>query len=134
MLAARRVHGSRDYLVAGRSLPLQVNVATVFATWFGAETVLSVSSTFVMDGLGAYWKRANTKGALCAVVFGIGTWSVADAVAAKALIPPNLVGFFASIVGVLLGTLAPQFLAYKGMSIERAIHGARGHGKTAATR
>ena len=28
-----------------------MNVATVFATWFGAETVLSVSATFVKDGL-----------------------------------------------------------------------------------
>jgi Na+(H+)/acetate symporter ActP len=43
---------SRDYMVAGRSLPLYMNVATVFATWFGAETVLSVSATFAKDGLG----------------------------------------------------------------------------------
>ncbi|HLE66466.1 MAG TPA: sodium:solute symporter, partial [Burkholderiales bacterium] len=50
--AAKRVHNSRDYLVAGRSLPLYMNVATVFATWFGAETVLSVSATFTKDGLG----------------------------------------------------------------------------------
>ncbi len=50
--AARRVHNSKDYLVAGRSLPLYMNVATVFATWFGAETVLSVSATFTKDGLG----------------------------------------------------------------------------------
>src|ERR1044071_7344690 len=29
-----------------------MNMATVFATWFGAETVLSVSATFAKDGLG----------------------------------------------------------------------------------
>ena len=29
-----------------------MTVATVFATWFGAETVLSVSATFAKDGLG----------------------------------------------------------------------------------
>src|SRR5688572_10908144 len=52
LVAARRVHNSRDYLVAGRSLPLYMNTATVFATWFGAETVLSVSATFARDGLG----------------------------------------------------------------------------------
>ena len=51
LLAARRVHNAKDYLVAGRSLPLYMNVATVFATWFGAETVLSVSATFAKDGL-----------------------------------------------------------------------------------
>jgi SSS family transporter len=50
--AAMRVHNSKDYLVAGRSLPLYMNAATVFATWFGAETVLSVSATFAKDGLG----------------------------------------------------------------------------------
>src|SRR5512134_2122908 len=51
LLAARRVHATKDYLVAGRSLPLYMNMATVFATWFGAETVLSVSATFAKDGL-----------------------------------------------------------------------------------
>jgi SSS family transporter len=51
LIAARRVHGAKDYLVAGRSLPLYMNVATVFATWFGAETVLSISATAAKDGL-----------------------------------------------------------------------------------
>ena len=50
--AAQRVHNSRDFLLAGRSLPLYMSAATVFATWFGAETVLSVSATFARDGLG----------------------------------------------------------------------------------
>jgi SSS family solute:Na+ symporter len=50
--AAQRVRTSKDYMVAGRSLPLYINAATVFATWFGAETVLSVSATFAKDGLG----------------------------------------------------------------------------------
>ena len=49
--AARRVHNSKDYLIAGRSLPLYMSVATVFATWFGAETVLAVSSTYLKEGL-----------------------------------------------------------------------------------
>jgi SSS family transporter len=50
--AARRVHNSRDYVVAGRSLPLYMSFALVFATWFGAETVLGVSVTFLKDGMG----------------------------------------------------------------------------------
>ena len=50
--AARRVHNSRDYVVAGRSLPLYMSFALVFATWFGAETVLGVSATFLKDGMG----------------------------------------------------------------------------------
>ncbi len=51
LIAARRVHNAKDFMVAGRGLPLYMNTATVFATWFGAETVLSVSSTFAKDGL-----------------------------------------------------------------------------------
>ncbi len=50
--AAMRVHNSKDYVVAGRSLPLYMNTATVFATWFGAESVLSVSVEFSRSGLG----------------------------------------------------------------------------------
>ena len=51
LLAATRVKNARDFAVAGRSLPLPVVTATVFATWFGAEAVLGVSATFVKDGL-----------------------------------------------------------------------------------
>ncbi|MFL6573958.1 MAG: sodium:solute symporter family protein, partial [Burkholderiales bacterium] len=51
--AAKRVHDSKDYVVAGRSLPLYMNAATVFATWFGAETVLSVSAEFAKNGMGS---------------------------------------------------------------------------------
>jgi len=50
--AAKRVHNSKDYVVAGRSLPLYMNTATVFATWFGAETVLSVVAGFVKNEIG----------------------------------------------------------------------------------
>lgn len=49
--ASRRVHSARDFAVAGRSLPLAVVVATVFATWFGSETVLGIPARFVEGGL-----------------------------------------------------------------------------------
>lgn len=51
LYAATRVHNAKDFAVAGRCLPLPVVTATVFATWFGAETVLGISATFVKDGL-----------------------------------------------------------------------------------
>lgn len=49
--AATRVRNSRDYVVAGRSLPIYIVTATVFATWFGSETVLGISSTFLQEGM-----------------------------------------------------------------------------------
>ncbi|GAA4023039.1 sodium:solute symporter family protein [Actimicrobium antarcticum] len=51
LYAARFVKNSRDFAVAGRSLPMSVVTATVFATWFGSEAVLGISSTFVKEGL-----------------------------------------------------------------------------------
>ena len=67
LYAAKFVSNSKDYLVAGRGLPLYMNTATVFATWFGAETVLSVSATFVKDGLGGI--PADPFGASFCLVF-----------------------------------------------------------------
>lgn len=51
LYAATRVHSAKDFAVAGRSLPLPIVTATVFATWFGAEAVLGISATFVKEGL-----------------------------------------------------------------------------------
>ncbi|MDY7573490.1 sodium:solute symporter family protein [Actimicrobium sp. CCI2.3] len=51
LYAARYVKNSRDYALAGRALPMSVVTATVFATWFGSEAVLGISSTFVKEGL-----------------------------------------------------------------------------------
>ena len=51
MYAATRVHNSRDYVVAGRHLPIYIVTATVFATWFGSETVLGIPATFLHDGM-----------------------------------------------------------------------------------
>jgi len=52
LFAARRVKTAGDYANAGRSLPLYIVIATVFATWFGSETVLGVPAKFVDQGLG----------------------------------------------------------------------------------
>src|SRR5687768_907474 len=67
LYATRFVASSKDYLVAGRSLPVYMTTATVFATWFGAETVLSVSATFVKDGLGGV--PADPFGATFCLIF-----------------------------------------------------------------
>jgi Na+/proline symporter len=70
LFAATRVHSAKDFAVAGRSLPLPVVTATVFATWFGAEAVFGVSATFVKEGLGGV--VADPFGSsLCLVIAGI---------------------------------------------------------------
>ena len=52
LYAATKVKNSTDFVVAGRHLPLAFIVATVFATWFGSETVLGIPAKFLNEGLG----------------------------------------------------------------------------------
>ncbi|MDD2834083.1 MAG: sodium:solute symporter family protein [Methylotenera sp.] len=69
LLAATRVKNTKDYAVAGRHLPLPIVMATVFATWFGAEAIFGVSATFVTDGLNGV--AADPFGAsMCLIIAG----------------------------------------------------------------
>ena len=68
--AATKVHNAKDYIAAGRSLPLYMVLAMVFATWFGAETVLGIPATFIEEDLGGL--ISDPFGAsLCLVLFGL---------------------------------------------------------------
>jgi solute:Na+ symporter, SSS family len=92
---------------------------------------VTLAGAFIPLVAGAYWKKATTQGALFSILLGIGCWLAANTVAPEALVPPNLVGFFASIVGMLLGSLAPQIIGNKGHSIEAALRQAHSHGHKA---
>jgi len=48
--AAKWVHNTKDFAVAGRRMPMYIVTATVFATWFGSETVLGIPATFIKEG------------------------------------------------------------------------------------
>ena len=68
--AARRVHSAKDFAIAGRHLPFHIVTATVFATWFGSETVLGIPSVFLKEGL--HGVVADPFGAaLCLILVGI---------------------------------------------------------------
>lgn len=70
LFAATRVHNSKDYAVAGRSLPFPVVMATVFATWFGAESIFGISATFLNKDLGGV--VADPFGSsLCLIIAGV---------------------------------------------------------------
>lgn len=70
LYAATRVKNTTDYVAAGRHLPLYITTATVFATWFGSETVLGVSATFIDDGMRGLW--SDPFGAsLCLILVGL---------------------------------------------------------------
>lgn len=68
--ASRRVKTSGDFMLAGRSLPLTLSSAALFATWFGSETVFGASSEFLKGGL--YGVIEDPFGAaLCLLLFGL---------------------------------------------------------------
>lgn len=68
--ASRRVHSARDYITASRNLSFPLVMAMVFATWFGAETVLGISATFLEEGFRGL--ISDPLGAsLCLVLFGL---------------------------------------------------------------
>ncbi|PKO80064.1 MAG: sodium:solute symporter, partial [Betaproteobacteria bacterium HGW-Betaproteobacteria-13] len=70
LIAATRVHNTRDYITAGRNLPMFVVLAMVFATWFGAETVLGISATFLEEGFRGLISDP-LGAAVCLVLFGL---------------------------------------------------------------
>lgn len=68
--ASRRVKTAGDFILAGRSLPILLSSAALFATWFGSETVFGASSEFLKGGL--YGVMEDPFGAaLCLVLFGL---------------------------------------------------------------
>lgn len=68
--ASRRVQTSGDFMLAGRSLPIAISSAALFATWFGSETVFGASSEFIQGGL--YAVMEDPFGAsLCLLLFGL---------------------------------------------------------------
>ena len=68
--AALRVKNTADFAAAGHSLPLPIVTATVFATWFGSETVLGIPATFLKEGLGGV--VADPFGSsLCLILVGL---------------------------------------------------------------
>ena len=70
LYAATRVHNTKDFAIAGRHLPFYMVTATVFATWFGSETVLGIPATFLKEGL--HGVVADPFGAsMCLILVGL---------------------------------------------------------------
>ncbi|MBI5721872.1 MAG: sodium:solute symporter family protein [Burkholderiales bacterium] len=92
---------------------------------------VTLAGAFIPLLAGAFWKRATTQGALFSIILGIGCWIGAAQVASEAMVPANLIGFFASIIGMVLGSLAPQLIGNQGHSIETSLRhaqaGTHGH-------
>lgn len=86
--ASRRIAGDVDYLVAGRRLGMFAVGISVFATWFGGETVMGASAAIASEGIAG--ARAEPFGyAICLILAAL---LVAGAMRAKGYI--TLADFF----------------------------------------
>jgi Na+/proline symporter len=70
MLVSRRIANEADYLLAGRRLGVTLASFSIFATWFGAETVVGAAGSIYSDGLAG--GSADPFGyGLCLIVLGL---------------------------------------------------------------
>lgn len=70
LYASRKVKSSLDYVLAGRSLPFHMALATVFATWFGSESILGASGSFAEEGFRGVIQDPFGAG-LCLIIAGL---------------------------------------------------------------
>jgi Na+/proline symporter len=71
---------------------------------------VTLVTAFVPLAFGLYWKRANIQGALFAIAAGFGTWVGLEVLQPETVWPPQLVGLFAAITGMIVGSLLPHFI------------------------
>jgi len=70
IVAARRIHTSKDYVLAGRHLPFFMALATVFATWFGSDSVLGAGTAMAEGGFLNVMTDPFGAG-LCLIIIGL---------------------------------------------------------------
>jgi SSS family solute:Na+ symporter len=67
---SRRIHTEADYLVAGRKLGYGLTTFSIFATWFGAETVVGSAGIAFREGVSLASAEPFGYG-LCLILMGI---------------------------------------------------------------
>ena len=129
--------GDRQFLLTLRIILVTFTAAALLFAMNSKSTMyemvqnaynVTLVGAFVPLLAGAYWKRANTQGALASILFGVGTWITATQVAPDAMVPANLLGLFASAIFMVLGSLVPQIIRHHGHSIQHSQHQAASHG------
>ena len=71
---------------------------------------VTLVTAFVPLAFGLYWKRANIQGALFAIAGGFGTWVALEVLQPETVWPAQLLGLFAAIGGMIVGSLMPHFV------------------------
>lgn len=118
----------RQFLLAMRLSVVAMTVATsLFALYSDASIYEMVGNAYKVTLVaavvplfaGLFWKRATTQGALLAIAFGLLSWTYLEASYVDTdFWPPQLAGLLFSALGMLLGSLLPQFVRSRRESLE----------------
>jgi SSS family solute:Na+ symporter len=74
---------------------------------------VTLVSAFIPLVFGIFWRRATNQGALAAIFCGLAVWLGSIMFAPDdATMPPQFAGLVASLMGMLVGSLMPQFLPH----------------------
>jgi Na+/proline symporter len=139
---SRRIRSEADYLVAGRQLGYALATFSIFATWFGAETVVGAAGLTLRAGVSLASAEPFGYG-LCVLLMGLvfavplwrrGLTTLADLyrtrwsagverLAALVLIPPSVLWAAAQVraFGAVLGTAAPELDLATGIGIAAGV-------------
>ncbi|RIX48265.1 MAG: sodium:solute symporter [Rhodocyclales bacterium GT-UBC] len=86
---------------------------------------VTLAGAFVPLFFGAFWKRATTQGALAAIFGGLSAWLLIESLVGSTaqagdyayalahvgqLVPPQLIGLAVSMLGMIAGSLLPQWV------------------------
>jgi Na+/proline symporter len=75
---------------------------------------ITLAGAFVPLAAGIFWQRATTQGALAATFGGLLSWILIEVLVGEASpVPPQLIGFGISLVGMVAGSLLPQWVGHK---------------------
>lgn len=97
-------------------------VVLAFALWSNASIFkmvenaykVTLAGAFVPLFAGAFWKRATTQGALAAIFGGLFSWVLIEVlIGEESPVPPQLIGLGISFLGMVLGSLLPQWVGHR---------------------
>lgn len=118
----------RQFLLAMRVSVVAMTVATsVFALHSTASIYEMVGNAYKVTLVaavvplfaGLFWKRATTQGALLAIILGLSSWIALELTYQETdFWPPQLAGLLISLLGMLVGSLLPQFSRDRGYSVQ----------------
>ena len=93
---------------------------------------VTLAGAFVPLFFGAFWKRATSQGALAAILGGLAAWLLIELLIGEAsLVPPQLIGLAVSMLGMVAGSLLPQWVGHP--TPPEDIHAALHHRAAAET-